>query len=418
MHGLEQVDSNDATAAKRRRGRPRRAAIVKENLVGAANIADIERHLKRLRATNSHSNRLLHMDNLVVALLYAFYNPMCRSLRMLECLSQIDFVARDCGISKVCRSTASDAMALFDASLLLPLLEDVRRRVPALKRADLNLDTIVKQVIAADGSYFNLYADVAWAMRARRSNGKSGASMRLNFQLRILDDMPMSVSISGAECGSETAAVAKEILPDAVYVVDRNFVDMSFFNAVLQKGSDFVVRGKDNAPDFVEQRRLALTPRDMEHGVLSDQIGVLPGRGAPQGQVRQVVICDQRTGKTIRIITSLLEAPACTIGMLYRYRWNVELFFRWLKVWANFENLISHSRNGLTIQFYVAVIGVLLMYAATGRRVSKYAFGLLGYVAGGQATLAQILPILEQREREKELERIRLARKKSQKIAN
>jgi hypothetical protein len=369
-------------------------------------------------AANSHPNRLVHMDNLLVALLYAFYNPTCRSLRTIEGLSQIDVVKNDCGIHKLCRSTTSDAMALFDASLLLPLLDEVRKQVPALKRADLNLDTIVRQVIAADGSYLNLYADVAWAIHLTRRDGSDSAQMRLNFQLRVLDEMPISVSISGAESGSETAAVAKEVLPDAIYVADRNFVDMSFFNAVLEKRSDFVVRAKDNAPNFEEQQQLPLSLQDQEHGVLSDKIGILPGRGGPQRQLRQIVISDIRTKKNIRIITSLLDTPAYIIGVIYRYRWKIELFFRWLKVWANFEHLISHSRNGLTIQFYVAVIGVLLMYASTGRRVSKYAFSLLGFVASGQTTLEKILPILEQREREKQLERLRLAKKKTQKTVN
>jgi hypothetical protein len=418
MDSLAQVNSVATQAVTRQRGRPRRAAIAKENLVGARNIALISRHLERLRAANSHPNRLVHMDNLLVALLYAFYNPTCRSLRTLEGLSQIDVVKNDCGINKLCRSTTSDAMAFFDASLLLPLLDEVRKQVPALKRADLNLDTIVRQVIAADGSYLNLYADVAWAIHLTRRDGSDSAQMRLNFQLRVLDEMPISVSISGAESGSETAAVAKEVLPDAIYVADRNFVDMSFFNAVLEKRSDFVVRAKDNAPNFEEQQQLPLSLQDQEHGVLSDKIGILPGRGGPQRQLRQIVISDIRTKKNIRIITSLLDTPAYIIGVIYRYRWKIELFFRWLKVWANFEHLISHSRNGLTIQFYVAVIGVLLMYASTGRRVSKYAFSLLGFVASGQTTLEKILPILEQREREKQLERLRLAKKKTQKTVN
>jgi hypothetical protein len=418
MDSLAQVNSVDIQPATRRRGRPRRAAIVKENLVGARNIALISRHLERLRTANSHPNRLVHMDNLLVSLLYAFYNPTCRSLRTLEGLSQIDVVKDDSGINKLCRSTTSDAMALFDASLLLPLLEDVRRQVPALRRADLNLDTIVRQVVAADGSYFNLYADVAWAIHLSRRDGRASAQMRLNFQLRILDEMPLGVSISGAESGSETAAVIKEILSDVIYVVDRNFVDMRFLNAVLEKQSDFVVRAKDTAPNFEEQRQLPLTSQDREHGVISDKIGILTGRGGPQRQLRQIIFNDLRTNKTIKVITSLLESPAYIIGVIYRHRWKIELFFRWLKVWANFEHLISHSRNGLTIQFYVAVIGVLLMYASTGRRVSKYAFSLLGFVACGQTTLEKILPILEQREREKELERLRLAKKKAQKNAN
>jgi hypothetical protein len=92
------------------------------------------------------------------------------------------------------------------------------------------------------------------------------------------------------------------------------------------------------------------------------------------------------------------------------------LFFRWLKVRAGFEHLISQSKNGMTFQFHVAVIGCLLKHVRTGRKVNKYAIFLFGHVATGMTTLEQILPILEKIEREKELERRRLARKKQQKL--
>jgi hypothetical protein len=187
-------------------------------------------------------------------------------------------------------------------------------------------------------------------------------------------------------------------------------------SAVLAKGSDFVVRAKHDAPNFSPQQELELTGADKDHGVVCDRIGILTGNNAPSQLVREVIIVSPDTNKPIRLITSLLDVPARVIGVLYRYRWQIELFFRWLKVWGNFEHLISHSRNGLTIQFYIAVIGVLLMYVRTGRRLSKYAYSLLTMVAAGAASLEEIGPILEQREREKELERQRLARKRAQKL--
>jgi hypothetical protein len=85
-------------------------------------------------------------------------------------------------------------------------------------------------------------------------------------------------------------------------------------------------------------------------------------------------------------------------------------------VWANFDHLISQSKNGVTFQLYTAVIACLLMHVRTGRKVNKYALFLFGQVAAGQATLDQILPMLEKIEREKQLERDRLARKKAEQL--
>ena len=400
--------------APRRRGRKKWPPIVKEDLAGPVGLGMLQRHLERLRAAHDHPNRLLHLDNLVVALLYAFYNPTCRSLRTLEGLGKV--CQDEIGIDQLCRSTTSDALAAFDPKLLLPILEDLRRRLPALDRADADLGQITRQVIAADGSYFNIYADVAWAIHLTRRSGKDGAQIRLNFQLDVRTWVPAAMSLSGKAQGSETAAVAQDLLPDVIYLVDRNFIDFDFFHAVLDKGSDFVVRCRDNGPNFTATQERPLTDRDRAEGVQSDRLGVLPGRGAPDRTMRELILCDPITRQSIRVLTSLLDVEAHVIGTLYRHRWQIELFFRWLKVWGNFEHLISHSQNGLTIQFYVAVIGVLLTYLATGHRVSKYAVSLLTFVAAGQASLEDILPILEKRERERQLERARLARKRARKL--
>jgi hypothetical protein len=391
-----------------------RAPIEEADLFGGGHVARLQKYLGYLRQ-HEHGNRELHFDSLVTALLLAFYNPTCRSLRTIEGLSQLAGVRAQTGTDKICRTTTSDAMACFDPSLLMPTIEDLRSRLPDLKRTDDDLDRITRQVIAADGSYFNLYADVAWALHLTRSNGKPGAEIRLNLQLDVRDLTPVHASLSGDDGCSEGAAFIPDLIADAIYVSDRNFVNFAFMSAVLAKGSDFVIRAKGGAPNFGPQQDRALTQADIDHGVASDRIGILTGRHAPAGPVREVAIVAPDTGKPIRLITSLLDVPAHLIGVLYRNRWQIEMFFRWLKVWGNFEHLISHSRNGLTIQFYIAVIGVLLMYVRTGKRLSKYAYSLLTMAAAGAASLDEIAPILEQREREKELERQRLARKRAQK---
>ena len=88
------------------------------------------------------------------------------------------------------------------------------------------------------------------------------------------------------------------------------------------------------------------------------------------------------------------------------------MFFHWLKIVANFAHLIRESCQGVLLSFYVAVIGVLLMYLHTGAKPSKYAFSLLGLVASGASTLEETAPILAERERRIALEAARRARRK------
>src|ERR1700730_18856082 len=92
----------------------------------------------------------------------------------------------------------------------------------------------------------------------------------------------------------------------------------------------------------------------------------------PARRLREVICRDVATANQVRLLTSLMDWPAYVIALLYRYRWQVELFLRWLKVWAGMEHLISHGKKGITLQFYVAVIACLLMHISTGRKVNKY----------------------------------------------
>src|SRR5690606_12685346 len=106
------------------------------------------------------------------------------------------------------------------------------------------------------------------------------------------------------------------------------------------------------------------------------------------------------SGEELRLLTNLWDAPAEIVGELYRRRWQIELFFRWLKCYAHFDHLITHQRQGVLLNFYVVVIGVLLMYLHTGGQPSKYALILLGMAARGGDDLDSILPILRERERQ------------------
>src|ERR671920_2103260 len=114
--------------------------------------------------------------------------------------------------------------------------------------------------------------------------------------------------------------------------------------------------------------------------------------------VREVVI-QSADGELVRLLTNLVDVEAEIVGLLYRYRWQIELFFRWLKATAHFRHLLSERREAIAFEVYVAVIGTLLMALRYDARPSKYAFALLHQVAGGGATAEEVFPILTERER-------------------
>jgi transposase len=321
---------------------------------------------------------------------------------------------------RLCKSTLSDFHRVADPTLLEPIVERLRAAVAArgMRPTPGNLPQTLGQVLAVDGSFFAVAADVAWAVAHRTNQGQTRACVRLDMHLDVATWLPQVVAVSGNEI-SEAESAAASITPGAIHVYDRGIFSFDLLERQQAAGAFFVHRLREpgpRSPKFLAETARQRTPEDEAAGVLSDTWGRMAGsqhRPAPDLVLREVIVqSPDEPGGTIRLLTNLLEVEAWAIAQLYRYRWQVELFFRWLKVFANFAHLISESRPGVLLSFHVAVIGVLLMYLHTGAKPSKYAFSLLGLVASGASTLEEIAPILAERERRIALEVARRARRK------
>ncbi len=144
-------------------GRKPRPAVRGEDLFGGKYVPILQDHLTRLRATHPHPNRTLFYDDVAIAYLLAFFTPAIRSLRTMEDFSQTEQMQEQLSVDRLPRSTLSDANALFDPTLLEPIIEDLRARLPHLRHADPKLAELTERVRVVDGSLFTVAADVAWA---------------------------------------------------------------------------------------------------------------------------------------------------------------------------------------------------------------------------------------------------------------
>jgi transposase len=404
-------------------GRKKRAKVAPAQVTGRGFVRALQGLLGRLREAYPHPNRVLFYDDVVVTYLLAFFNPVLRSLRCIEDASRLPGVNRFLSVGAVCRSTLGDANALFDPDLLLPLVEDLRARLPNLNQQDPALRHLLDRVTVADGSFFRLAADVAWAVHSSNQYkpGPGMGTCRLNCQFCLRGGVPSGVSVNGSDGVGEGAAAAAFVdpaQPGQVYLFDGGVVSFPYLAAILAAGSHFLCN-LSAAVKFTALEDRPLAAADREAGVVSDRVGRLAGsdtRTPPAARLREVLVvytARDGTQKTLRLLTDLLDLPAWAVAELYRHRWQVELFFRWLKVHANFRHLTSHSRNGVTLSFYVAVIAAMLMCLRTQKALSKYGYNLLSMVAAGLGDVDDVLPVLERRERERRLERERLARKKA-----
>jgi hypothetical protein len=392
-------------------------------LIGRKHVRLLQQYIGDLRQHHHHPNRVLFYDDVVTAYVLAFFNTSIRSLRTIEDASQVPGVRQHLSVQAVCKSTLSDANKLFDPALLEPLIARLRADLPDLEHHHPELHELLDKVTLIDGSFFLLAGDVAWAFQQKRFSGKPLGTLRLNCQYSLKTGVPSGISISGDDGVGEAAVALENVEPGRVYLFDSGIMSFDHLNAILGCGSHFLCALRE-CVNFQAQDLRVISDPGKDAGVTSDVLGKLPGSpntSPPDTILREVRIAYiDRLGKprTLRLLTDLVDLPAHLIAALYRYRWQIELFFRWLKVSANFEHMTSHSQNGVTLGFHIALIACLLTALHTQRGVSKYSHMLLGLVAAGQADLQDILPILANRERERERDRRRQkARKASQKNA-
>jgi hypothetical protein len=393
-----------------------------ETVVGGKYVRMLQDHVRGLRAQDAHGNRRLFLDDVVIAYLLAFFNPTLRSLRTIEDFSQTRQAQRHLSLRRLAKSTLSDFNRIADPHLLQPLIQRLAALTGTRGLArQMGLPETLRQVLAVDGSFFAVAADVAWAVRHRNNNGVTRASVRCDLHLDVATWLPEVLDVSGGGI-SEAAHAAQHVKAGAIHIYDRGIFSFALLQAHETAGSYFVHRLRSpgpRSPQFVADEQRPLTPEARAAGVLSDRLGRMAGsqrRPAPDLRLREIVMqSPDEPERSIRLLTNLLDLNPLSVGLLYRARWQIELFFRWLKVFANFTHLISESRAGILLNFYVAVLGVMLLYLHSGAKPSKYAFSLLAQVAAGGATLEEIAPILAERERRITLERARLARRRAEK---
>ena len=186
-------------------------------------------------------------------------------------------------------------------------------------------------------------------------------------------------------------------------VIDRGDAEYQLFQDIVDAHSDLLGRIRDHAVWTVVAER-PLTPAARAAGVRSDRIVWL---GGPQsGRVFQQPVCvlEVATGKTdaqgrpeiLLLATSRLDLAAESVAVGYHFRWTVELFFRWLKCILGCRHLLANSREGVTIQVYLAIIASFLISLWVGRKPTVRTLEMLQFYFTGWASEAELMHHLNQ----------------------
>ena len=198
---------------------------------------------------------------------------------------------------------------------------------------------------------------------ARFSSGVCGAKVHVIYDADA--DCPIYAAVSAAKVNDITVAQQMPIEPGATYVFDLGYYDYTWWAKLDAAQCRIVTRFKANTP--LEPVKELPVPEGSN--ILSDRIGFLPPRQAKsrrnpmQGAVREVRVVSE-TGKVLRILSNDLDAGAQEIAELYKRRWAIELFFRWIKQTLRITRFLGTSENAVRIQIAVALIAFLLLRLA------------------------------------------------------
>lgn len=206
-------------------------------------------------------------------------------------------------------------------------------------------------IYAIDTTTIDLCLEVFWWAKFR----KQKAAVKLHTVLDIKTEIPCYMHITDGKVHEINVLDIIEFEPNGFYVMDRGFVDYERLYAIHTQNAYFVTRAKTN----MKCRRIYSAKVDKATGVLYDQTVLLVNFYAlkqyPE-KLRRIKYVDTETQQKLIFLTNNFELPALQIALLYKYRWKIELFFKWIKQHLKVKSFWGYSENAVKVQVYVAII--------------------------------------------------------------
>ena len=288
------------------------------------------------------------------------------SLREIEaCLSAQNMKLYHMGIraKRVAKSTLADANEARDWRIYADFAQSligIARRLYADESFGVDLN---ETVYALDTTTIDLCLSVfPWAPFMATK-----AAVKLHTLLDLRGNIPTFIRITDGKV--HDVKILDELIPEpgAFYVMDRGFLDYARLYRFHQAGSFFVTRARSNM-EYARRYSHAVEPNS---GVMSDQTIVFTGFYAQRdfpSALRRVRFTDQATTKTLVFLTNNFTLPALVIARLYRCRWQVELFFKWIKQHLRIKRFFGTSENAVKSQIWIAV-SVYVLVAIVKKRL-------------------------------------------------
>ncbi len=351
-------------------------------------------HKHPLPATWSEGARRLACSDYLSLLLLGLLNPVVRTMRGLCAASHLARVQEHVCRRPVSLGSFSEAQALLDPALLAEVFAQLSRElVPTA-----GLESPGRRPWwVQDGSLFEALPRMYWCLWRRQ--GRQQSQVRLHLTLDLEQGCPVGAEVTaGKTC--ERAVWRRQLKPGQAYIGDRYYgADYQLFGQLNQAGIVFVSRLREDAV-IVVQEELPVSPADRAAGVLRQAWAKLGGRDCRLESPMRVVWV-QTPKEVLQLVTNLepAELSAAEVALLYRQRWQIELFFRWIKCILGCRHWLAESPEGVAMQVYLALIAALLLQLYTGQRPNRRMMELIQFYLLGVATLEELWAGLERQRR-------------------
>ena len=338
-------------------------------------------------------DRRLQLPHYLSLFLFGLLNPIVETTRALCAASHLTRVQRElCGGHPVSLGSFSEAQHLVDPAWLEKLFTQLAGQVSGPPPGDPH--QAWQQWFARDGSLLPALPRMHWALFGGGKAKKSGApnnAVRLHLSFHLLDDKPAAARITpGKSC--ERKSWKDQWERGAAYVGDRYYAqDYQCLQELNQRGCAYVVRLRDEAVVSVLEE-LPLSDADRVVGVVRQARIQLGRRACERIEGVRVVWVHSATAGELRLATNLpvAQAPAELISVMYRRRWQIEGFFKWLKCLLGCRHWLAESQRGVTVQLYLALIAAVLLQLLTGQRPNKRMLELIQLYQMGWASLDEL----------------------------
>jgi hypothetical protein len=341
-------------------------------------------------------NRQWHMDQHVALLLLFMFNPICDSLRALQRASQLKKVQRLLGVPRASLGSLSEANRVFDAALLRGLMGKLADQLKPLPH-DPRLDDVGAILTLVDGTLLDALPKMAWALWKDERH----RAIKAHVHYELLTGVPVSGTLTAAN-HHENRVLRAELQADRLYVLDRGFANYELLQEIRRVGSSFVCRLRDNSRLIVHQER-PLDEAAKAAGIVRDAVVEVGTKTATRQLMRVVEITCRPyrkvsgrktkydrsgpcSGETLLVVTDRMDLPADVVALIYKRRWQIEVFFRFFKHILGCRHLVSHHPNGIELQLYAAIIACLLIALWTGRKPNKATCEMVAWYLAGVAT--------------------------------